>query len=488
MNTSNPRELLNLQGSLEIVPLIKSILLQTESVFLAKIKDMPDTRAVTKIINDAIIDDPSAKVEDGGFIREGYDEDVDLFRSLSIDTKRVINELEDSERRLTGISVLKIRYNRVFGYFIEVPKKKIHLVPSRYKKKQSLTNCERYTVDELDSLAEKISVAQDNLLKKEKELFEQIVHELQTYTKEIQSVAENLALLDMLSSFAFVSKRYNYVKPIMKEGSYNLILKNSRHPIIERDTDFIPNDVKMTKSNRVMVITGPNMAGKTCFMRQVALNILMAQIGCFVPASYAEIGIVDKIFCRTGASDDISSGNSTFMVEMFETSQILHKATDKSFIILDEIGRGTSTFDGISIAWSVAEYIAKKLQSKTMFATHYHILNKLQDSVDGVKNYNISVQERSDNIIFLRRILEGGTDKSYGVHVAKLAGMPSDIITKSKEIQFRLENDDKIAEKIIVETRSSFERDDIRLDVEKVQRLIKTTQLTLDREHSEQVK
>ncbi|MBT5423322.1 hypothetical protein HOK76_02430 [archaeon] len=271
----------------------------------------------------------------------------------------------------------------------------------------------------------------------------------------------------------------NYVKPMIFEN-YKLKLVECRHPIVEKLTDFIPNDLSINVENRMMIITGPNMAGKSIFMKQIALNIIMAQIGCYVPCDFAEVSIVDKVFSRTGASDDITTGQSTFMVEMTQAAYILNNATENSFIILDEIGRGTSTYDGVAIAWAVVEHITKKIQCKTLFATHYHVLNNLEKEISGIKNYNIAVEESKDNIIFLRKIIEGGTDKSYGIHVAKIAGMPKEVIQKSKEIQFKLEKDDEISEKIIVETRKSQEIDNVNEEIEETERLIKSKQLRLD--------
>jgi DNA mismatch repair protein MutS len=391
----------------------------------------------------------------------------------------MIREIENNERQLTGIKSLKIKYNRVFGYYIDVTNPNLHLVPQNYIKKQTLVNSERFITEELKELEEKILSAEERIVKIEQTLFEEIIEKIKKETVKIQEVADNLAFLDVLCSFATISLKNNYKKPLMT-NNFKLNLKYSRHPSVEQITDFIANDVFIKEDNRVMIITGPNMAGKSVFMRQVALNVIMAQIGCFVPCSEAEIGIIDKIFCRTGAIDDISGGQSTFMVEMNETAQILNNATEKSLIILDEIGRGTSTYDGVAIAWAVAEHIAVKIQAKTLFATHYHVLNTLKNEVKGVKNYNIAVQERDDKIIFLRKILEGGTDKSYGIHVAKLAGMPAEVIKKSKEIQFKLEQDDEVSEKIIIETKKTIQKDDIREEIEETDRLVKTKQMTLD--------
>jgi DNA mismatch repair protein MutS len=342
-----------------------------------------------------------------------------------------------------------------------------------------MVNSDRFITEELKVLEEKILTAEEKIVSLEKALFLDIVEKIKNETVNIQKISERIATIDLLCSFARVSSTNRYVKPRISK-TYRLNLKKSRHPIIEKISDFIPNDVCLDETTRMMIITGPNMAGKSVYMKQVALNVIMAQIGCFVPASVAEIGIVDKIFCRTGASDDISTGQSTFMVEMAQTAQILNGATEDSLIVLDEIGRGTSTYDGVAIAWAVAEYIAKTIKAKTLFATHYHVLNSMEKEVQGIKNFNIAVEEEENNIVFLRQIVPGGTDKSYGIHVANLAGMPKKVIERSRAIQFKLENDDEISEKIVIETKKSKQKDKVNDEIEETERMIKSRQLTLD--------
>ena len=476
---SNPRDLVFLHGSLELIPGVKNLLNDVESVLLNKLSNMDDLPNISRLIDDSIMDDPPANLTGGNFIKKNYNEELDDLRDISFSAKKVIKEIEEKERKDTGIKSLKIRYNRVFGYYIDVTKRNLSLVPEHYIKKQTLVNSERFITEELKGLEEKILTADEKIIILEKQLFDEIVDIIKKETVKIQDVADKIAYLDVLCSFGIVSLKNNYVRPMIN-NEFKLRLKNSRHPVVEKITDFIPNTVDISPDNKIMIITGPNMAGKSVFMRQIALNVIMAQIGCFVAADAAELGVIDKIFCRTGAIDDISHGQSTFMVEMSETAQILNNATSKSLIILDEIGRGTSTYDGVAIAWAVAEHIAKNIKAKTMFATHYHVLNNLEKEVKGVKNYNIAVEEKENKVIFLRKILEGGTNKSYGIHVAKLAGIPPSVIDKSREIQFKLEQEDEISEKIIIETRKTQEKDEVREEVEEVDRLIKSKQLTLD--------
>ncbi|MBN2368498.1 DNA mismatch repair protein MutS [Candidatus Woesearchaeota archaeon] len=476
---SNPRDLVNLQASLSMVPELKKLLAEMDTLLLGKLAEMASMTHLVHLIDAAIKDEPPANTVDGNFIKPGFDSELDSLREISINAKKIIRGMEEEEREKTGIKSLKIRFNKVFGYYIDVTRPNIELVPQHYIKKQTLVNSERFITEELKELEEQILSAEEKIIFIEQRLFDEIVAKIKSETKKIQAIADNIAYLDVLCSFTTVSLNNNYTKPLM-HNDFRLKLISSRHPVVERISDFIPNNVIMNDTNRMMIITGPNMAGKSVYMRQVALNVIMAQIGCFVPSQEAEIGVVDKIFCRTGASDDISQGQSTFMVEMSETAQILNSATENSLIILDEIGRGTSTYDGVSIAWAVAEYIAKNLKSKTLFATHYHVLNNMESRVQGIKNYNIAIKENEGNIIFLRKIIEGGTDKSYGIHVAKLAGMPPEVIDKSKEIQFRLEHEDEIAEKIIIETRKKKEKDVLTDEVEEIDRLIKTRQLRLD--------
>jgi DNA mismatch repair protein MutS len=478
IGNSNPRDLVLLQGSLEIIPDILKYLSDMETPLLGKVANMKVPLHITQMIDEAIVDDPPAYIQEGNFIKEGYNEDLDRLRSISGDAKRLMAQIEDRERQSTGIKSLKIKYNRIFGYYLDITNANLHLVPPHFIKKQTLVNSERYITEELKKLEEEILSADEKRVDIEIALYQEIVDAIVKETTSIQHISKNIAYLDVLSSFAKAAQQSDYVKPLVTDG-FRLALKRSRHPIVEKLSSFITNDVMINEGNRMMILTGPNMAGKSVFMKQVALNVLLAQIGCFVACESAEIPVVDKIFSRTGATDDISMGHSTFMVEMTETAQILNNATDRSLVILDEIGRGTSTYDGVSIAWAVAEHLAAKIKAKTLFATHYHVLNDLEKHVKGVKNYNIAVREKDDQIIFLRKIVEGGTDKSYGIHVAKLAGMPKEVIEKSREIQFRLERDDEIAEKIIIETRKTEQKDAFHHEVEEVDRLIKSKQKTL---------
>ncbi|MEM3373591.1 MAG: DNA mismatch repair protein MutS [Candidatus Woesearchaeota archaeon] len=475
----SPRDVISLEGSLSLIPEIKKILIEFNSDLLIKISKMDDLHELANLIDKAIADEPSSSLDEGNVIREGFNEELDKLRDISNNAKKHILAIEQKERERTGIKSLKIRYNQVFGYYIDITKSNLDLVPKDYIKKQTLVNSERYITDELKKLEEEILSADEKIIEIEKKLFNDLINEIKRNITKLQEISEDIALLDVLCSFAYVSLKNNYTKPYVN-NEFDIKLKKSRHPVIEQFENFVSNDVNITEENRMMIITGPNMAGKSVFMRQVALNVIMAQIGCFVPCEEAHIGIVDKLFCRTGASDDISRGQSTFMVEMLETAQILNSADERSLIIMDEIGRGTSTYDGVAIAWAVAEYIAKKIKAKTLFATHYHVLNNLEKEIKGIKNYNIAVLEKEDKIIFLRKILEGGTDKSYGIHVAKLAGMPKEVVDRSKEIQFKLEKDDEISAKIIIETKKIRNKDKLRKEVEEVNNLIKSRQLRLD--------
>jgi DNA mismatch repair protein MutS len=479
LGSANPRDLVSLHGSLDLVPEIKKLLWETDSVLLSRLGEMDNMEELSRLINNSIKDDPPVSTAEGGFVKSGYSSELDKIREISTNAKNIIRDIEEKEKQATGIKSLKIRYNRVFGYYIDVTTPNLSLVPGHYIKKQTLVNSERFITEELKKLEEEILTAEEKIIVIEQKIFEEVCEAVKADTVKIQKAAENIAYLDVLLSFAYVSQKNQYNRPEINTN-YRLRLKKCRHPIVEKITDFVSNDANLSEENRVMIITGPNMAGKSVYMRQVALNVLMAQMGCFVPAEEPLIGVIDKIFCRTGAIDDISQGQSTFMVEMSETAQILNSATEKSLVVLDEIGRGTSTFDGVAIAWAVAEYLASKVKAKTLFATHYHVLNNLEKEVKGVRNFNIAVQETDEKIIFLRKILEGGTDKSYGVHVAKLAGMPKQVIDRSKEIQFKLEGEDEISEKIIIETRKKKEKDRLRRDVEEVDRLIKSKQLRLD--------
>ena len=407
---------------------------------------------LSNLIETSIVDEPPISVKEGGLIKSGYNKEVDEYRRASTEGKEWLINLEQKEREETGIKNLRIGFNKVFGYFFEVTKSNINLVPDRYIRKQTLTNCERYISEELNELESKILGSQEKLIELEYNLFIEIRNILAENITRLQKTANIIATLDVLTSYAIVAEDMNYVKPIV-DNSGEIDIKEGRHPVIEKMVDtgsFVSNDTYLNKNlDRLAIITGPNMAGKSTYMRQVALITLMAQIGSFVPASYAKIGVVDKIFTRVGASDDLSMGQSTFMVEMMEVATILREATSNSLIILDEIGRGTSTYDGLSIAWAVVEHISNKEKcgAKTLFATHYHELTELENKIEGVKNYSIAVKEKGEDIIFLRKIINGGTDESYGIHVAKLAGVPQAVVKRSNEILRGLERKSILGQK-----------------------------------------
>ena len=442
---SNGREMNSLKASLEQIPEIKELLKQSQApLIIALNNNLDDCHDLAKLINDAIVDDPPITIKDGGVIKEGYNSLVDEYKKASTEGKTWLLELEQREKERTGIKNLKIGFNKVFGYYLEVTKSNLGYVPDYYIRKQTLTNGERYITEELNELESKILTAEEKLVGLEYELFLQIRDELARNIQRLQKTASVIATLDVIASLATVADDMNYVRPIVdNEGEIDI--KEGRHPVIEKMIDsgsFVANDTYLNgEADRLSIITGPNMAGKSTYMRQVALITLMAQIGSFVPASYAKIGIVDKIFTRVGASDDLSMGQSTFMVEMMEVANILREATKNSLIILDEIGRGTSTYDGLSIAWAVVEHITNKEKcgAKTLFARHYHELTELENTVEGVKNYSIAVKEKGEDIIFLRKIVKGGTDESYGIHVAKLAGVPQTVVKRSNEILRSLE-------------------------------------------------
>ena len=442
---SNGREMNSLKASLEQIPEIKELLKQSQApLIIALNNNLDDCHDLAKLINDAIVDEPPITIKDGGIIKEGYNSLVDEYKKASTEGKTWLLELEQREKEKTGIKNLKIGFNKVFGYYLEVTKSNLSSVPDYYIRKQTLTNGERYITEELNELESKILTAEEKLVGLEYELFLQIRDELAKNIQRLQKTASVIATLDVIASLATVADDMNYVRPIVdNEGEIDI--KEGRHPVIEKMIDsgsFVANDTYLNgEADRLSIITGPNMAGKSTYMRQVALITLMAQIGSFVPASYAKIGIVDKIFTRVGASDDLSMGQSTFMVEMMEVANILREATKNSLIILDEIGRGTSTYDGLSIAWAVVEHITNKEKcgAKTLFATHYHELTELENTVEGVKNYSIAVKEKGEDIIFLRKIVKGGTDESYGIHVAKLAGVPQTVVKRSNEILRSLE-------------------------------------------------
>ena len=442
---ANARDMISLRNSLSNLPELKQIIGMTSSELLKNLHERLDVLIdIHKLIDDAIVEEPPISVKEGGIIKPGFNEEIDSYRSASTEGKNWIIALEAKEKELTGIKNLKVGYTRVFGYYIEVTKSFLNQVPERYVRKQTLTGGERFITEELKEIENKILGSEEKVINLEYEEFTRIRNEIARNIERLQTTANAIANIDVLTSLAIVAENNNYVCPEVNEGEI-IDIKGGRHPVIEKmidDGSFVDNDTYLDNENtRVAIITGPNMAGKSTYMRQVAIITLMAQIGSFVPASEATIGIVDKIFTRVGASDDLSSGQSTFMVEMNEVANILKDATPKSLVILDEIGRGTSTYDGLSIAWAVAEHIAdkEKIGCKTLFATHYHELLELEEKVEGIKNFSVAVKEKGEDVIFLRKIVEGGTDESYGIHVAKLAGVPKSVVTKAGKILRSLE-------------------------------------------------
>ncbi|MDO4804814.1 MAG: DNA mismatch repair protein MutS [Lachnospiraceae bacterium] len=446
--SANPRDLVSLKSSLQMLPHIKSQLSELDAgKFQAFLKDFDTLSDLCGLIDAAIIEDPPLAMKEGGIIRDGYNADVDEYRRARTEGKAWLADLEAEERQKTGIHTLKVKYNRVFGYVLEVSNSFKDLVPDTYTRKQTLVGGERYTTPKLKELEDKILGAEDKLNSLEYELYSQVRDEIGRNIVRIQNAAKIVAEIDVLASLSETARRNRYVRPkISRDGSIDI--KAGRHPVVERMIEneaFVPNDTLLdNKKRRISVITGPNMAGKSTYMRQTALIVLMAQIGSFVPAKSAKIGIVDRIFTRVGASDDLASGQSTFMVEMTEVANILRSATPKSLLILDEIGRGTSTFDGLSIAWAVIEYVAdrKIIGAKTLFATHYHELTELEGKLDGVNNYCIAVKEKGDGIVFLRKIIKGGADKSYGIQVARLAGVPEAVLTRAQQLLGELSSAD----------------------------------------------
>lgn len=460
--TANPRDLISFKNSLEMLPFIRNILDEFNSELLTELHgELDPLEDVKELIDKAIIDDPPITVREGGIIKEGFHEETDKYRHAKTEGKTWLAELETKEKEKTGIKNLKVKYNKVFGYYFEVTNSFKDLVPDYFIRKQTLANAERYTTDELKELEDVILGAEDKLYSLEYQLFTEVRDSIADQVLRIQKTARAVAGIDVITSLSSVATRNNYVKPCINEKGL-IDIKNGRHPVVEkmmRDDLFVSNDTYLDNSkNRLSIITGPNMAGKSTYMRQTALIVLMAQIGSFVPAEEANIGICDRIFTRVGASDDLASGQSTFMVEMTEVANILRNATKNSLIVLDEIGRGTSTFDGLSIAWAVVEHISnsKVLGAKTLFATHYHELTELEGTISGVNNYCIAVKEQGDDIVFLRKIIKGGADKSYGIQVAKLAGVPDTVISRAKELLSELsEADITVKAKEIAEINSN---------------------------------
>ena len=452
---ANARDMITLKNSVSKLPYIKKVLENTKSPLLQELYiNLDELIDIYELIEKSIVEDPPMTIKDGGIIKLGYDEEIDKLKTATTEGKNWILKLEAEEREKTGIKALKVGFNKVFGYYIEVTKSYLDQVPERFIRKQTLTNAERYITEELKNLENQILGAEEKVVNLEYNAFTEIRNEISKNITRLQKSANIVSTLDVLASFAQVAEDMNYCMPnVNSNGIINI--KEGRHPVIEKMLgagSFVENDTYLDKDeNRLSIITGPNMAGKSTYMRQVALITLMAQVGSFVPATEADIGVVDKIFTRVGASDDLSLGQSTFMVEMMEVATILKEATANSLIILDEIGRGTSTYDGLSIAWAVAEFIAdkEKCGAKTLFATHYHELTELEEKLEGIKNYSIAVKEKGEDIIFLRKIVRGGTDESYGIHVARLAGVPKAVTQKANEILKSLERKNILTNKKI---------------------------------------
>lgn len=449
-NTLTPKDLISLKESLLKLPELEYQLSQAKSPVLSGLYEKIDImEELTKTLDSAISDTAPSVTKSGDIIKKGYSEELEKIREAKDNSTGWMARIEAEEREKTGIKGLKTGYNKVFGYYIEILKSNTVEIPDRYIRKQTLTNAERYITPELKELEETILTASEKFAELEMKLYEEIKAKVMAQSERIKKMAEIIAVTDVIYSFAQAAYKNGYTMPEVTAGD-ELIIRDGRHPVVEsmlKDSMFVPNDTEMNCSAaRLLIITGPNMAGKSTYMRQVALIALMAQVGCFVPASYARLGIVDKIFTRVGASDDISAGQSTFMLEMVEVANILKNATQKSLVILDEIGRGTSTYDGLSIAWAVAEHInnTKKIGAKTLFATHYHELSELEDKLDGAVNYRIAVKKHGDDITFLRKIVRGEADDSFGIEVAKLAGVPSEVIKRAKEILKKIENGDVV--------------------------------------------
>lgn len=449
LGSANARDLVAFKNSVLNLPHIKGLLKDSTSRLLIEIEnDMDNLADLYELIHKAINEDPPFAVKEGNLIKKGYDAELDKVKTAATEGKQWIAELEQKEREKTGIKSLKVGFNKVFGYYIDITRSNLSSVPDYFIRKQTLSNSERYITPELKELEDMVLGAEEKLIELEYQMFVDVRTDIAKHIKRIQKTAERLSELDCLCSFAEVAQKNDYIKPKVN-NSDKILIKGGRHPVVELQTSaskFVPNDTELdNEENRMLIITGPNMAGKSTYMRQVALITLMAQIGSFIPASEAEIGVVDRIFTRVGASDDLASGQSTFMVEMSELANIINSSTSQSLIILDEIGRGTSTFDGLSIAWAIVEYISDKAKSgaKTLFATHYHELTELEDKIEGVKNYCIAVEEKGKDIVFLRKILRGGANGSYGIHVARLAGIPENILERSSEILSILEKSEE---------------------------------------------
>jgi len=450
MGTAGPRDLVGLKQSLSLIPRLRTLLADLHAPLLRSLaSELDDLTDVRDRIESALIDDPPVLAREGGFTRDGLDPEIDDLRGISRSGKQIIAEMEERERQRTGIASLKIRYNRVFGYYIEISKSNLHAVPTDYHRKQTIAGGERFITPALKEYEEKVVGADERIVERELELFEQLRRAIGAESPRIQAVARAIAALDVLAALAETAAVNNYTKPHVHDGDEMLVV-DARHPVVERRTAgageaYVPNDISLNGTTcQLVVLTGPNMGGKSTYLRQTALVCVMAQAGSFVPAREAKLALVDRIFARVGASDNIARGHSTFMVEMQETANILHCATSRSLVVLDEIGRGTATFDGLSIAWAVAEHLATnaRVRPKTLFATHYHELTDLADSTPGVANYHVAAREWKDDIIFLHKIVPGRSDRSYGIQVARLAGLPTPVVERAREILSALERDE----------------------------------------------
>ncbi len=445
---ANAREMVALSLSINTLPLISDILNKHDSNISKLLKNVPvELINLSKKISDTLTENPPQLITEGGLIKDGINKELDDLKSLLNNDKSWLTELEQKERERSGIKNLKISFSKAFGYFIEITNSNKNLAPANYIRKQTLVNAERFITPELKERENAILTAEDKMKELEHKIYSELRDETSKFTELIQNVAYEVARLDVLSNLSEISVKNKYVRPLLHDGD-ELIIQEGRHPVIEqiiKAGQFVSNDVELnTSDSALMILTGPNMAGKSTFMRQLGLIIIMAQMGSFVPAKFAKISLCDRIFTRVGAVDDLSTGQSTFMVEMNETANILNNATNKSFIILDEVGRGTSTYDGVSIAWAVSEYIAQNIGAKTVFATHYHELNKLEDKISGAKNFQVAIQETQDRVIFLHKVIRGGADRSYGIEVARLAGLPSEVIDKARDIMADIEKRSKI--------------------------------------------
>lgn len=443
----SPRDCVQLCGSLSALRLTKQKLADVDNETIRKKKSaIPDFDYLEKLLSSAVNDNPSAVVREGGVIRDGFDKELDEYRLIKQNAHAILDKIESKEKAATGIKNLKIAYNRNFGYYIEVPKSQINLVPYSYVRRQTTVNAERYTSEELKDVESKILNAEDNAKAREVALYEKIVAEIVRFLDDLLSASKLMAYIDCLFSAAFTATKCNFSRPVVRDDFDCIKIADGRHPMVEetlKGEQFVPNDTFLDNDeNRMMLITGPNMAGKSVYMRQVAIIVILAHMGYFVPARKAEICLVDKIFTRVGASDDLSTGRSTFMVEMTEVADILQNATDKSLLLMDEIGRGTSTYDGLSIAWSIIDYLSNTLKAKTLFSTHYHELTELEGKYSGIKNYKMTVRELAGSIVFVRKLLRGSANRSFGIEVASLAGLPDNIIVKAKEILKKLEKSD----------------------------------------------